>query len=326
MELDHRSKGRTRRWIQAAIVSFLALSLDACKYFPQPPPPPPADPILSFRIRMQFRHFRNDILTKEVWADRQAVDAHVFALMSNGVPQAGANTWYPIRFAGVDGWVVPRYDNAVMPAIWRTVWTSSNEYPGCSNIHQDWELARHDWWHLTFRCNFYEYGFFISANYGVDMDGNAIWTGGADKLFDGAVLYPGDSRTSADGRYQLIYQGDGNLVLYGPSGVTWASNCWPSGAPCRNVGSPGYAQNQAGRLVVQSSNEVWSSNSGPWSGATLVVQADGNAVFYEPYGTALWSTAGGGGGAQSPSGRWKDDGHGGCYWDPNDSGPNQCTP
>jgi hypothetical protein len=27
---------------------------------------------------------------------------------------------------------------------------------------------------------------------------------------------------------------------------------------------------------------------------------------------------------QMPTGRWKDDGNGGCYWDPNDSGPDQC--
>ena len=26
------------------------------------------------------------------------------------------------------------------------------------------------------------------------------------------------------------------------------------------------------------------------------------------------------------TGRWKDDGNGGCYWDPNDCGPNQCNP
>jgi hypothetical protein len=28
----------------------------------------------------------------------------------------------------------------------------------------------------------------------------------------------------------------------------------------------------------------------------------------------------------APTGRYKDDGHGGCYWDPNDSGPDQCVP
>lgn len=27
-----------------------------------------------------------------------------------------------------------------------------------------------------------------------------------------------------------------------------------------------------------------------------------------------------------PTGRWKSDGNGGCYWDPNDSGPDQCVP
>lgn len=32
------------------------------------------------------------------------------------------------------------------------------------------------------------------------------------------------------------------------------------------------------------------------------------------------------GGAPPPTGRYKSDGHGGCYWDPNDSGPDQCSP
>ena len=30
--------------------------------------------------------------------------------------------------------------------------------------------------------------------------------------------------------------------------------------------------------------------------------------------------------SSQPSGRWKLDGYGGCYWDPNDSGPDQCAP
>jgi hypothetical protein len=30
-------------------------------------------------------------------------------------------------------------------------------------------------------------------------------------------------------------------------------------------------------------------------------------------------------GPSNPTGRWKDDGWGGCYWDENDSGPNQCS-
>lgn len=30
--------------------------------------------------------------------------------------------------------------------------------------------------------------------------------------------------------------------------------------------------------------------------------------------------------AEAKAGRWKDDGNGGCYWDPNDDGPDQCTP
>lgn len=30
--------------------------------------------------------------------------------------------------------------------------------------------------------------------------------------------------------------------------------------------------------------------------------------------------------AEAGSGRWKGDGHGGCYWDANDDGPDQCNP
>src|SRR4051812_21877074 len=41
----------------------------------------------------------------------------------------------------------------------------------------------------------------------------------------GATLWPGDSITSANGQFQLVMQGDGNLVEYGIGrAVLWASN------------------------------------------------------------------------------------------------------
>ena len=45
-----------------------------------------------------------------------------------------------------------------------------------------------------------------------------------DDMQPGEVLNPGQSISSANGRYVFVYQGDGNLVLYGPAGALWASN------------------------------------------------------------------------------------------------------
>lgn len=44
-----------------------------------------------------------------------------------------------------------------------------------------------------------------------------------DDMQPGEVLLPGQSPASANGRYVLTYQGDGNLVLYGPVGPLWDS-------------------------------------------------------------------------------------------------------
>ncbi|TCM35137.1 hypothetical protein EV648_12530 [Kribbella sp. VKM Ac-2568] len=49
-------------------------------------------------------------------------------------------------------------------------------------------------------------------------------TAQGSELRDDQALYPGDSLTSPNGRYSLTYQGDGNLVVWGPAGsVVWAS-------------------------------------------------------------------------------------------------------
>ncbi|MEK6630718.1 MAG: hypothetical protein AABY89_08285, partial [Acidobacteriota bacterium] len=88
-------------------------------------------------------------------------------------------------------------------------------------------------------------------------------------------LYPNESRTSIDGRFTLIYQGDGNLVLYYGSSALWASNT--SGT------TPGRAIMQGdGNLVVYdaSGTAVWSSGTYGSPGAYFVVQSDGNLVIY----------------------------------------------
>ena len=106
-----------------------------------------------------------------------------------------------------------------------------------------------------------------------------------DDMQPGEVLYPGQSISSASGRYTFVYQADGNLVLYGPGGALWASNT--NGQPVGVTIMQG-----DGNLVIYGPNAVyvWDSSTHNHPGARLVVQDDGNVVIYAPDGTALWAT------------------------------------
>ena len=54
-----------------------------------------------------------------------------------------------------------------------------------------------------------------------------ITSGPRDLLQPGEVLTPGKAIASANGRFELVYQGDGNLVLYNEGlHASWASNTW----------------------------------------------------------------------------------------------------
>lgn len=103
-----------------------------------------------------------------------------------------------------------------------------------------------------------------------------------DTLGTGETLYVDQSRTSQDGRYQLIVQGDGNLVLYGPWGPAWATNT--GGSNARLV------MQHDGNLVLYRGDGavLWATNR--WgSNARLVVQNDGNLVVYNGSGGVIWS-------------------------------------
>lgn len=106
-------------------------------------------------------------------------------------------------------------------------------------------------------------------------------------LEPGERLYPGQSVKSADGRFKLLYQSDGNLVLY----RIGAGALWSSGT---NGTSLGYAVMQGdGNLVVYDAGHraVWASNTWGNSNALLVVQSDGNLVIYSDYyNEVLWAS------------------------------------
>jgi pimeloyl-ACP methyl ester carboxylesterase len=107
------------------------------------------------------------------------------------------------------------------------------------------------------------------------------------ELDSGDELRPGDVVRSTNGRVRLVYQGDGNLVLYHDDGgwnAVWASDT--AGA------SAGFAAMQGdGNLVVYDNQgrAVWASDTFR-SRSWLAVQNDGNLVIYDPNGSPVWAT------------------------------------
>jgi hypothetical protein len=103
------------------------------------------------------------------------------------------------------------------------------------------------------------------------------------KLMPDESLGAGQSLVSCDGDATFVMQGDGNLVLYSPSGAKWSSGT--SGTPA-NVA---VMQGDGNFVVYGGSTPYWSSGTTGYPGAFLAVQDDGNVVIYHG-GTAIWST------------------------------------
>ncbi|WP_322756650.1 hypothetical protein [Frankia sp. Cas3] len=88
------------------------------------------------------------------------------------------------------------------------------------------------------------------------------------------TLHSGRYTMSGDGRYGLIMQNDGNLVLYGPApcGFLQPDNC---------PGPYGW----------------WATNTGGQPGNRAVMQSDGNLVVYRSDNSAAWASNTSGSGA-----------------------------
>lgn len=101
-------------------------------------------------------------------------------------------------------------------------------------------------------------------------------------------IYPVKTFFGGDGvrsdRARLIFQQDGNLVVYDENGVPrWASHTVGSGHSA--------VFQQDGNFVVYTDQDraVWASNTNG-RGSRLSIQDDGNVVIYDSAGNAVWST------------------------------------
>jgi peptidoglycan hydrolase-like protein with peptidoglycan-binding domain len=119
-----------------------------------------------------------------------------------------------------------------------------------------------------------------------------------NRMMPNEVLQPqldGQDKTVGRGQVQLVFQIDGNLVLYGPNKqVIWASGTNKRGIS-RLIMQPD------GNLVIygNDSQPKWSSNTAGHPGAFLEVTGQ-DAQIRDPRGGVIWSAAQTGSGATPP--------------------------
>jgi nucleoid-associated protein YgaU len=107
-----------------------------------------------------------------------------------------------------------------------------------------------------------------------------------DKLDGGGELRRGQSLRSANGRFELKMQPDGNVVLYDEAKPIWATNTQRDGAEHMAM------QDDGNFVVYAERRPVWSSKTPGNQGASLRLQDDGNLVVYAQSSPddALWAS------------------------------------
>jgi hypothetical protein len=106
-------------------------------------------------------------------------------------------------------------------------------------------------------------------------------------MWPGQVLRAGQSLTSPNGKYSLVYQADCNLVVYRNSD---REGLWDSDT--HGWQQPGAIMMQPdGNLVMWDIvlNPIWATGTSA-GGSRLQVQDDGNVVIYRPDNTSVWAT------------------------------------
>jgi hypothetical protein len=100
----------------------------------------------------------------------------------------------------------------------------------------------------------------------------------------GQVLHVGQVEWSCDGRFFLVMQGDGNLVLYwNGHGALWSS------VTANTSGQLAAFQDDGNFVVYGSNGALWNTGT-QVAGARLAIQDDGNLVIYGPNDKVWWSS------------------------------------
>jgi hypothetical protein len=129
--------------------------------------------------------------------------------------------------------------------------------------------------------------------------GTPLWTTGSGHnpnylSYVNTTLHPGKILRgqwlqTADRRYKMILQNDGNLVLYSPQRAIWATHTDGSSAAY-------LAMQTDGNLVLYDQNDhpLWHTATNDRGISALVLQQDGNLVVYQGLQFPTWDTKTGG--------------------------------
>ncbi|MCX2947924.1 hypothetical protein [Lentzea sp. NEAU-D7] len=126
----------------------------------------------------------------------------------------------------------------------------------------------------------------LQAHYVSVADISGVNEPGPDRLVRGESLTAYQSRTSPDGKYRLLMQADGNLVLYvaATNQALWATHTHGSGATRVTL-------QHDGNLVLYAPNNVpkWATHTWGTAADRLLVQNDSGLALHGPGGTRFWS-------------------------------------
>jgi hypothetical protein len=101
----------------------------------------------------------------------------------------------------------------------------------------------------------------------------------------GNGLKPGQTLQSCDGRFTLILQNDGNLVLYKES----AQPLWATGTVNRDSAQLELTPSGDFVLYGKLGESLWRSGNAGQTAAQAFLQGDGNLVIYGPT-SAVWAS------------------------------------
>ena len=129
----------------------------------------------------------------------------------------------------------------------------------------------------------------LSESAASESSSNDAGDAASSTMMPGESLSAGESISSPNGRYELAFQHDGNLVLYDTSGPT---PLWDS----RTVGHSDRTliMQPDGNLVlyelpVTPFDALWHSRTYDWPGAFLTVHDDGTMTIGHSDGRVLWT-------------------------------------
>jgi hypothetical protein len=153
-------------------------------------------------------------------------------------------------------------------------------------------LTNFEFWYQPSRTGSYkEYFRPVAEGYGWMNDVGLYYptevkfdtAGGTDTLNSDQQLGPDQAIVSSNGRYKLVMQSDGNLVIYSINHALWSSRT-AGRSPSKLV-----MQSDGNLVIYDTQNRAyWSSITSGRGSSRLVMQTDGNLVIYDSANRPTW--------------------------------------